>query len=725
MPDPLSVDTRFANLKSALSLLTSRRMRLLRLAEFAEPLLTRDASRFLDAYLHEFLPPLADALIHVDLTGTPPSFGRRIQKLVDALAAYFPDINQSADWMRAIQALNDQLSASAGTARAKESPRTPGSPGRLNGVWLPFVERERILTEIDPLFGTVRLLEVDVRPSSEAHSGDEVRLDGVDTIDDPTQQGFLRALKAARAWAASAAPHTRFGPVKVICNIDFPGQLAGDSLLGGFAAAAACGLLKSVAHREEYQLKGDVAITGSINDDGTLIPVDSAALRVKVEACLHSAIRILVVPREQEAFCLAHLKAARAGEGLSDSPADQLKIAGVSTLDDILNNRLLVSSRNIPFLLRAGRRAWKRRRPFAVLLFAVMALIIARLVTGPLDKVPVTGRFTADQLLLENRAGESIAALTVGERISAAAAVCPAGPAGCYAIIHLSPPSGPNEDLCFYPAAESIGSPFEVRCWSATRRAPLWRMPLTLTLSFPRHSSPVERVFTIRQLIAGDFCNDGSTRIFVLANGMGFASTVLELDQTNGAIRSMYVHVGHLEEMEAIDFNQDGIKELCLCGMNNAYGKQACLVVLDPRNISGHGPLRNEYEVDGIAPAHHVAYVLIPPTVVGNVFRHLPTATKARSLFTTQDGKNQIKLSISDVDDLPNDCFSTTTAKYYLTFNNRIEPTEILTGNDYDKLAENLVEEGKIPFLPKSTPGYTEAFFHTLLYWDGNAWKTH
>jgi hypothetical protein len=723
MLDPFFVDTRFANLKHSLSLLSSRRLRLLRLAEFAEPLLDQDAVRFLAAYLQEFIPPLTDALLHTDFTGTPASFGRRLSSLMERLTSLFPDIEESPDWVKAKQKLMDQLQESGETLKRKGTAREPSPPGRINGVWLPFVERERILAETVPQFGTLRLMEVEVRPLPEAQGADEIKLDDVDTFEPGIQEGFLRAMKAAREWAATASPHTRLEPMKVICKIDLPGQLAGDSLLGGFAAAAACALLKSISHREEYGLREDVAVTGSINEKGELLPVDRSALRVKVEACLHSPIRILVVPRAQEALCAEHLKGALEKEDFGAGEiGEPLKIVGVSALADILNNRLLVSSRNIPTLLRAGRQVWRRRRSLAVIIFAAMALIIARLITGPIDKVPVTGHFAGNQLVLENRGGQLLSSLDVGERVASIAALCVDGPFGMFALARVSR-SGETDDLCFYPAAESSGTLFEVRCWSARRRDILWRLPLNVTLRFPRHQSPVERVFTIRQIIAGDLRNDGSNSLFVLANGSGFASIVVEINVTSGAIRGMYVHIGHLEAMQAIDFDQDGIKEICLCGMNNAFGRQACLVVLDPRNISGHGPLKDEYEVEGIEPARHRACVLIPPTIVGNAFRHLSTATKARSLYTTQDGSHQIKLLISDVSQLSSDCFSTTTADYYLTFNSRIEPSEMLTGNDYDKLAENLLEEQKIPYLPKKTPGYQEAFFHTLAYWEGGAWK--
>jgi hypothetical protein len=49
----------------------------------------------------------------------------------------------------------------------------------------------------------------------------------------------------------------------------------------------------------------------------------------------------------------------------------------------------------------------------------------------------------------------------------------------------------------------------------------------------------------------------------------------------------------------------------------------------------------------------------------------------------------------------------------------------MLTASDYDKVAENLFDDGKMAFLPKKNPRYQDDFFKTLLYWNGTGWEHH
>jgi hypothetical protein len=720
MLDPLTVDTQFATLTHSLSLLSSRRMRLLRVAEFAEPLLTPSTYRYLAAYVHELAPIITAAITRADFSGTPVAFAQRLLDLMDGVSRHFPDIGAMADWRHAHEELNTHLARSRGWLHNKGVTSLPKWSGRSDTVWVPFVERERLLKNSPSLFGTPLRMRVHVTPRVGGHGEDEIRVGEFESAD---AARFFPSLRAAKQLALLVAPHAKISPVRVTCTIDTPGLLEGESLFGGFAAATVCGVLQAIEHREDYAIRDDVAITGRIDEKGDFLPVEECGLRAKVEACIYSPVRILVVPKEQEAPCNALLTSMLAREATAPHRSDgPLRIIGASTLGDVFNNRLLIASHSIPAPVRIARRVWKQRRPIAAVLFVSMALAIGRLLYGPIDKIPLSGHFTGGELVLQNRDGQSLATLRVGERAASLGAQRGAESAGIFAIVPVHN-AGEMDYRCVFAAAESTASPFEIRCWSRNRHEILWRYPLTVALKFPVHPTPEEKAFSIRQLIAGDFANDGSTDVIVLATGSGFATIVVELDLLTGTSRGIYAHAGHLTSMEAIDFDNDGKSEICLCGMNNAFGNEACLVVLDPREIAGHGPIRNEYAIAGFPPAHHRAYVLIPPSIVGGVFHRLPGTTRAKSLHVTQDGARQLQVNVVDVDLFEKDCFATTTANYYLTFNSRLEPSSMLTANDYDKLAENLFDDGKIAFLPKKNRGYQDVFFRSLLYWNGKGWE--
>jgi hypothetical protein len=709
----------------SLSLLSSRRMRLLYLAEFVEPLLSSTGSRYLAAYVHELTPLVTGAVLQADFIGTSSTFERRILRLMDDITVLFPDVAETPGWKQAQNALSVQLTKSLEWLNGKEVASLSEWSGRSDTVWVPFVERERLLKNSPLMFGTPLRMGVAVSVSGERAGEDEIRMGEFDTAEPIHPDHLTAALKAAKQLALVVAPHGRVPSFKVSCTIDSPGVLEGESLLCGFAAAALCGILQALEHKEEYAFREDVAITGRINEKGEILPVEESGLRTKVEACLYSPVRVLVVPKEQEDLCSMHLTSVAVH---ADRPpgrqGSHLRIIGAFTLADVFNNRLLIASHTTPAITRIARKAWKRRRPLAAILFFGMAVAIGRLLYGPIDKIPVGGHFGASELILENESGQSLVELPVGKRGVAVGTIALSGRTGAFAIVPIKE-DRETDYRCFYPAADSVGSLFEIRCWSSKRREILWRHPLDVVLKFPLHPTPEEKAFTVRQLVAGDFARDGSTNVIVAATGSGFGSIVVMLDGLTGATRGLYAHPGHLASMATMDFDDDGISEICLCGMNNAYDNQACLVVLDPRSLSGYGPVRDEYALEGLAPAHHRAYVLIPPTIVGGAFHRKQGTTSAVSVFMSQDGRKALQIQVVDINLLDKDCFATTVANYYLTFNARLEPVSMLTANDYDKLAENLFEDGKIAFLPKKNPRYQDDFFKTLLYWDGTGWEHH
>jgi hypothetical protein len=87
------------------------------------------------------------------------------------------------------------------------------------------------------------------------------------------------------------------------------------------------------------------------------------------------------------------------------------------------------------------------------------------------------------------------------------------------------------------------------------------------------------------------------------------------------------------------------------------------------------------------------------------------------------DGGRGVLAGIRDVARLPASCFEETVGTYYIDFDSLMRPLNVNTGNDYDLLARKLLEEGKIPFLPKDNPEYFKVYLQTLRYWgNDNTW---
>ncbi|MEK7408156.1 MAG: hypothetical protein AAB225_24050 [Acidobacteriota bacterium] len=88
-----------------------------------------------------------------------------------------------------------------------------------------------------------------------------------------------------------------------------------------------------------------------------------------------------------------------------------------------------------------------------------------------------------------------------------------------------------------------------------------------------------------------------------------------------GATQSEYWHSGHLDYMNFMDVDGDGVKEVLLTGVNNGHNA-ATLVVLDPRDFNGASDQGkgSPYQLQGLPLAKEKAVVLFGRTCLNRKF---------------------------------------------------------------------------------------------------------
>jgi hypothetical protein len=715
MFDPVEIDQQHLALTHVLPLYSGRRIRLLRLVEFIEPLAAPDGWRFLRAYLPDLLPLLFADLRVADFTGTSPLFLRRIGQIIDVCAEHVPEECGAGEAESARRIIEDAL-LRAGTYPGT-SERVEPRVGSMHRVMIPLVEREHLVREVPPVFGTLGRLSFTV-DRAPAGSVDTMFVGHLSVAGESGTGDHSIPLQAARSLAVSYARRRTVPPIRIACSLDRPELLEGESFGLGIAAGAVCGILRLIGHREEFALRPDVALTGCIDAAGNVLPVDEAGLRLKVEACLFSPIRVLVVPAAQVESCTRFLNEHLAGltkhGGMSDSG---LALVGISRLEDVFYNRLLTASRQVPAYRRVWRRLWRMRRVLALALIVLMALVIARLVYGPLDKRPALLEFEGVSLIVRNAHDQVIRRIEVGE----GTVVHAHQTLHRYAVLADVDGDGSNE---IFGAVAPIGNgdgEFTVECWSSRGDGPLWRTPVAFPAVFPMHPSGTDIRYYVTQLLADDCDNDGVVEVWVSAISSSFAHIIMKLDGRTGRVLGTYLHPGHLNVISATDLDGDGVKEILAAGVNNAF-LTACVLALDPRHPDGVGPVQGNYVPAGVSPARHVRYLLVPRTMVGEAFRDRIRANYAYDIWPIHEGAARVRVSMIDAEFLEKSCFSETSAHYYMDLDSTLTPLSMNMGNDYHVMANTLVREGKIPFDPSNALAYHRAYMGSVRYWDGKGW---
>jgi hypothetical protein len=329
---------------------------------------------------------------------------------------------------------------------------------------------------------------------------------------------------------------------------------------------------------------------------------------------------------------------------------------------------------------------------------------------GPIDREPVELGFKGEMLLFQNKHGETLDEYSMGLDFPRFLGSTPLDQ--LYALVDVDRDGVKEAVWTRPPLTNGVGS-WIVCCKGLGEDTLRWKVSLQRKLIFPAQGETAEG-FRARMILTGDFDADGSVEIIVITYHDHFPSYVIALDASTGAIKSTYVHAGHLSDGAVTDLDDDGIQEILLCGINNAFN-EACLVVLDPRFMDGHGPLTDAYRVEGFDQACERAYILIPRTILGMA---IPVERYNRGVKIEMYGATmEFRLKVDDQMEDP-DYMGTV----YGLFGYDLRPRSFSTGSNYDVSAARLFSERRISRFPDKT--YFDEFKKTLRYWDGESWQT-
>lgn len=374
--------------------------------------------------------------------------------------------------------------------------------------------------------------------------------------------------------------------------------------------------------------------------------------------------------------------------------------------------------------LRMAR--WMVHHPYAAggvtLMFS--SLLIVGMInmfkpTEPRDMNPTHADFAGEMMLVKNKYGETIDevkldAQTVAvnnERISSGIPI----PTVVFCDVDGD---GYNEVIWGYKPMSEEFSPALVYCKSIAQERILWTDTLRRKLVFPEKPEVQGQILGCSQIIVGDYDADGSPEVYCLTNHVGYFSMLLiKLDGRSGKEISYYVNVGSISKMKPIDMDNDGVKELILVGINNSL-ENACVIIIDPRFISGHSPTEGNYRLDGSSIGLERTYIRIPKTMLAEVFTGRVRWNSANEIRV-----NEIEKSFTvGIQDLYAQGTGYT-ANYYLSFDRKLEANLENTQDNFDALAKKLRGEHRIPFIPDST--YWNNFVKKIQYWDGYTWQNY
>lgn len=718
MANPLVIEQNFQTLKQSLRLISSSRLRILRIVEFIEDLL--NSQTFFPAYAPELLPQLTKSIIETDFTGTNLNCLDRCIKIFTQIENGHPAFANNSGFHKAKQHLkveSDKIHSWI-NSKSVDALESPNKKFNVGSVWIPMVEREQILSAVKPLFASLQKLNIEAMFSKKEADADKLHIKQLSHKEESQESELLNTVEAARYLLGKFA-HIKNGKrVTINCSFNNTTFVEGQSLQAGLAAGLFTELLHLHQHKEEYALRDDVAITGRVDKKANLLPVDENGLKLKVEACFFSHSKYLIVPKEQEELCKTQISLLTA-QSTPLTPHDDinphnLEVIGISNLGELFYNRKFTDSRRITVAKQTVRNIWKLRRPIAAVVLVSLILIIGKMWYGPIDKNPVIYAADGETLFLKNKYGEVVDEIFIGnftvQNINNN--IRDGFDNELVSLLDINRDKI-NEVIYAQAYHDTRNNIAQISCKDIIQNSILWNVNAQRKLKFPNHPYVSSDLFFIANIGAGDYDNDGRSEIYLSAGHSNyFPGLLIKLDAISGEKLAEYVNIGHITPMEFLDIDSDGVSEVILGGINNSYD-MAVVAILDSRFIEGHSPINKNYDIEDFKPGIEKAYILIPRTIVGNYFRYEYRHNRTESI----DIRNSEKVIVINITDCGSPSNNTKTAQIIVQLNFDLTVKEIGTENKYDILARQLFAEGKItrPVDHK----YFEEYKKEILYWDG------
>jgi len=478
----------------------------------------------------------------------------------------------------------------------------------------------------------------------------------------------------------------------------------------GAASLMYCAILKYADQRKRFGLREAIALSGCLDKDGNILPVDPEGIGQKMEAAFFSWVQYLVVPKQQEETFKKKSKSLK-----NKFPYRDLVVLGIERLEELFYDRRIsnqiVDSRTVFYT----KKLWRQKTSVAgISAIVLLLLIIGRLVYGPLDKNPVAASFDGSLMLVENRFGNVIRQIEVGsytvDRMNSNSRSIP------YAFIDINE-DGTNEILWSELLSSNISNQqvSYLHCLDVANDTLLWSVPLEFKLDFPRKGDVSTHLYDVHLMrYLKENTTAGSKLIVTVQHTNFFPSMLLAIDPLTGKIAGRYIHTGQIADFELVDLNKDNQPEIIALAQNNAFDEVTTLAVLDPDELVGHSPLQGDYALNGVGRASEIAYIAIPQTIVGKAFKKR-VVNNLPEYLTINTEEKLIEVRVNDFNLSDATLFEADYGALIFYFDYNLELQSVGTDSNYDLWARNLFEEGRIPFIPDYD--YFQAYEDSLQYW--------
>ncbi len=506
----------------------------------------------------------------------------------------------------------------------------------------------------------------------------------------------LASMRPILATTGYAAPSDRHGHFLFTLS-EREAAFYGRSLEAPLALLAAGGLVNGYYGRPLVLYPNDTAVTGGVDSEGRILPVDPDGLKAKLRAAFFSPLRRVVVPWPNLQEAAAVVEALRRAH-----PGRTLDFASADTVEALWNNRNVAARRPVTSAVRltAGLRRNRSRIAWSAAAAGILCVVALQLL--PLvfrDRNPASIDISGSVLVARSAGGRELWKYDFGVPLTRS---CYADPSLRVRVTDADG-DGRREVLFGVYEATDLGAlNGSLFLFSADGDV---RLRLKTGRAMRFGGETYEDHYRVAFADAVDLDEDGTKEIVSITFHFPDYPCCVNVWSLSGEKLGEYWHSGQLEKAEYIDADGDGVLELFLAGQNNEY-RCAVLAVLKPPRLSGASPQTpgGHYRAEGLDTGGEMQYFRFPRSVLSELAQNRDTALHA------EENNGQIRVGLVNEAASPGGIQS---HFIYYIFDQRLRLLDVDMGDCYNRRVFEL----------RRRPLTDSELSRPVLRFDGKGWS--
>lgn len=449
-------------------------------------------------------------------------------------------------------------------------------------------------------------------------------------------------------------------------------------------------------------INGCVAVTGGIDQNYKIISTSKEIIETKVETVFYSDAHIFCVPKTDEMWAEEKLKELKLL-----FPERDLRIIGLTDLNDLLDRRQIVDIKKQKLVVRGGK--FVKKNWISASATVLLALILGYLLAIDFDDNPSLLQSDGSNLFVKNKNGKVLWTKRVnvgGDKFSNSELLSIAR------IIDIDG-NKVNEVLLtqkFDNNALTIMDYSSVYCYDKKGKI-MWTYEFKDSVISKKED--LKSDYTVK--IIDTLTIYSQKNILLFANNLtSYTSAIFRINlRTGKRLPGTVWTAGHNLEGEIKDINKDGNKEFIGIGYDNGY-EDVVFWGVGIDSLINMRPTTEDYFLQNMKTAEMKVYIRFPK-IDYDYYKQIRTPTLIAANFSDNQSQREYRFSVGE-----NAQVQIPNLSYKINYN--LKDIDVIITSGFRVRRDSLVSQGKLNLPYTDTEAYKKIIMDNIRYWKEGKW---